>query len=125
MHDTRRVYKLKKIFDILKGCSNITLDMLNQKIILSTCGDNDIDISDILLMIYDYDLELMYGKDSKKNIHYSEWIDEKGNRHLPDRYKVGVAAYALEDTIVHLTHSGAKDIVVTKEDDGLIVTFKR
>ena len=130
--------KLFEIFEMIKGCSNVVYDAMNLKmnLIAPTPKQDEIDISDLLLALYNKmhdkaitaECECIANEKiirTDEEIHYSEWIDEKGNKHLPDRYKVSVATYALEDTIVHLTHSGAKDIVVTKEDDGLIVTFKR
>ena len=130
--------KLFEIFEMIKGCSNVVYDTMNLKmnLIIPNPKQDEFDISDLLLTLYEkLDTKSITGEvkpdlrdkivRTDDEIHYSEWIDEKGNKHLPDRYKVSVAAYALEDTIVHLTHSGAKDIVVTKEDDGLVVTFKR
>lgn len=51
-------------------------------------------------------------------------IDKNGNRHLPQYYEFIVAKYALSDCIEALTNNGAKEIIVTKCDDDLIVKYK-
>ena len=61
----------------------------------------------------------------KSEDEYSNMIvDDNGNRHLPQYYEFGVAKYALSDCIEALTNNGAKEIIVTKCDDDLIVKYK-
>ena len=61
----------------------------------------------------------------KENNEYSNTIvDEDGNRHLPQYYEFGVAKYALSDCIEALINNSAKEIIVTKCDDNLIVKYK-
>ena len=62
-------------------------------------------------------------------LEFMEKIDEiekseDGNRSLPQYYEFGVAKYALSDCIEALTNNGAKEIIVTKCDDDLIVKYK-
>lgn len=60
----------------------------------------------------------------KENNEYSNMIvDEDENRHF-QYYRFSVAKYALSDCIEALTNNGAKEIIVTKYDDNLVVRYK-
>lgn len=73
------------------------------------------------------ELEFMEKIDKIENSEdkYSNMIvDEDGNRYFTQYYEFGVAKYALSDSIEALTNNGAKEIIVTKWDDNLIIKYK-
>jgi hypothetical protein len=49
---------------------------------------------------------------------------EEPTEPVPDYISFFVSRYALIDVIEELYNSNAKDIIVTKEDDNLIVKYK-
>lgn len=73
------------------------------------------------------ELEFMekINESEKSEDEYSNMkIDKDRNRHLPQYYEFIVAKYALSDCVEALTNNGAKEIIVTKCDDNLIVRYK-
>jgi hypothetical protein len=62
--------------------------------------------------------------EKSKNQYSNMDVDENGNRHLPQYYEFTVAKYALSDCVEALTNNGAKEIIVTKCDDNLIVKYR-
>lgn len=59
-------------------------------------------------------------KDKNSNME----IDKNENRSLSQYYEFSVVKYALSDCVEALTNNGAKEVVVTKCDDSLIVRYK-
>ena len=65
------------------------------------------------------DLDEEYGQRPLEEI-----IDKVREKNSEQYVKFSIARYALTDVLEELHKSNAKDIIVTKEDDGLLVKYK-
>ena len=109
-------YSSYSICDMLETISNESLNEVMYQVYKSIASDNFFDrIKKVEEII----------KNKSENTQYSNMIiDEDGNRNLPQYYEFGVAKYALSDCIEALTNNGAKEVIVTKVDDDLVVRYK-
>ena len=64
------------------------------------------------------DLEFIVPKEKQEESGIHTYIP------VPDYYSFIISRYALTDVIEELTVAGAKEIVVTKEDNHLVVQYK-
>lgn len=60
----------------------------------------------------------------KKDFEFIVPPNEEPISYFPDYISFTIAHYALTDVIEELTASKAKDIIVTKVDDNLVVKYK-